>query len=88
MSDYAHDLSPTSPGQQFDPISIQQPGPPAPLLCMLCSTVLAGAAERCPSCGLWMGGHGKTVSRPTLYRVAAVFGAVYALALVIVLIAR
>lgn len=81
MSDYAHELSPTSPGQQFGP-------PPDVVRCSLCTTVLDFGADRCPSCGLWKGGHGETVSRSTLLRVSAVFAALYGIAILVVALAR
>lgn len=90
MTEHAHELSPTSPPQQFDP-TIQAPPPappPEPQRCSLCSTPLPTQAERCPACGLWMGGHGQAVARPTLYRVAAVFAGLYLAALLIVALAR
>lgn len=96
MNEPAPEFPPTSPAS-FSPTSPSAPAPspgvftgappPEPQRCSLCSTPLPVQAERCPSCGLWMGGHGRVASA-TLLRVTAVFVAVYVVALLFVALAR
>ena len=89
MSEYAHELSPTSPPQSFElRRPAEPPPPPEPQRCALCSAPLPVQADRCAACGLWLGGHGQAVARGTLLRVAAVFASLYLTALLIVALAR
>lgn len=88
MSDLAHELTPTSPPVIDPAIQAAAPPPPEQLRCSLCSAPLPSQVDRCPACGLWMGGHGQAVARPTLIRVGAVFIALYIAALLVVALAR
>lgn len=92
MTEYAHDLTNTSP-EHFEDPSPSDPeselAPPARATgCALCDAPLEPGAERCASCGLWAGGYGEPVSRAMLLRVAALLAAVYVAALVLVALAR
>lgn len=59
-----------------------------PAHCRLCDSVLEAEGDRCPSCGLWMGGHGNPVARTTLYWVVGSFAMLYGLALLVIAVAR
>ena len=88
MSEHAHEFQPTSPLEGQPPQSGAPAPPPEPQRCSLCAAPLAPLAERCHACGMWMGGRGRAVSRPTLLRVGAVFAAIYVAALLVVFLAR